>query len=91
MYGFSIERTRYDDDTYYRQFARRYGEARHDVELTGQVRVGRWLGPVQLQAALSASRRYDRSFIVLRTSGTEKHIETNWGADIGLSWQIIRR
>jgi hypothetical protein len=91
MYGISIERARYDDDTYYRQFARRYGEARHDVELTGQVRAGRWLGPLQLQAALSASRRYDRSFLVLREGVTAKQIETNWGLDLRLSWQPIRQ
>ena len=87
LLGGYIQRTRYDDDTYYRQFSRRYGEARHDVELTGGLHATRFLGSVHLQAGVSASRRYDRSFLVLRTSGTNQQIETNWGLDLRLTWQ----
>ena len=87
LWGGYIQRTRYDDDTYYRKFARRYGEARHDVELTGELHATRFLGPVHFQTGVSASRRYDRSFLVLRTSGTDKQVETNWGLDVRLAWQ----
>ena len=87
LLGGYVQRTRYDDDTYYREFSRRYGEARHDVEITGELHATRFMGRVHVQVGISASRRYDRSFLVLRTSGTDQQIETNWGLDLGLAWQ----
>ena len=82
-----IERVRYDDDTYLRQFARRYGEARHDVELTLGVSHARRFGSIEVEGGLNASRRYDRMFINLEGFGGEKLIENNWNPWVRLRWQ----
>jgi hypothetical protein len=85
-YGGRLERVRYDDDTYYRQFARRYGQTRHDVELTLALSYGRRIGLLELEGGLVLSRRYDRQFVTLAATGDDL-AETNFGTTIGLRWQ----
>lgn len=77
-----VERTRYDDDTYYRTFARRFGETRHDAEITLSASRLQFVGPVELEAGLAMSRRYGRQFM------TEEDLaETNWSLRVGAAWQ----
>jgi hypothetical protein len=80
-----IERTRYDDDTYYRQFARRFGETRHDAEISLMVSRTQRFNVFELEGEVMASRRYDRDFIVAGADEPPTS-ETNWGVRIMGSW-----
>ncbi|MGQ0816300.1 MAG: capsule assembly Wzi family protein [Gemmatimonadota bacterium] len=84
--AFRIERTRYDDDTYYRTFARRWGETRHDAEINLSASRLQFVGPVELEGGVMLSRRYGRQFIPLPNEGADL-VETNWSARFGVSWQ----
>jgi len=83
--AFRIERTRYDDDTYYRTFARRFGETRHDVELTLSASRLQFIGPFEIEAGLSFSRRYGRQFMPQETQPAI--IESNLSSRLTASWQ----
>ena len=85
--AFRIERTRYDDDTYLRSFARRYSFTRHDAEITLSAGQSYFLGPLELEAELGWSRRYGRDFMGLGGFGSPDIIENNWGARIAASWR----
>jgi hypothetical protein len=87
--GLMLERVRYDEDVYYRTFARRYGESRHDVEVTAEARRFQRLGPVWVEGALRLSRRYDRDFNSLRAERAPE-AETNLGTEVSLSWKPRR-
>ena len=84
-YAVRIERTRYDDDTYYRRFSRRYGQGRHDMELSVSVGAMRRIRDFKLEGSLEINRRYDRRFISLEGTGAPM-AETNFGTTIGVSW-----
>jgi hypothetical protein len=81
-----IERTRYDDDTYYRQFARRFGETRHDAEISVSASRLHRFGEFELEGEVMMSRRYDRDFIA-PAAGDPPMTETNWGIRVGGSWR----
>lgn len=81
-----IERTRYDDDTYYRTFARTYGETRHDAEISLSASRLQIIRPFEVEAEVMVSRRYDRDFISL-VAGTASTVETNWGVRLSASWR----
>jgi hypothetical protein len=84
---FRVERTRYDDDTYLRSFARRYGETRHDAEINLSAGQTYFLGSLELEAGLMYSRRYGRDFIPLGGFGNPDIIENNWNVRVGASWR----
>jgi hypothetical protein len=83
--AFRIERTRYDDDTYYRAFARRFGETAHDAEITLSASRTHFAGPIELEAGLSYSYRHNRVFL----EGPNTYV-TNWGTRLGLAWRPPR-
>ncbi|MEX0892407.1 MAG: capsule assembly Wzi family protein [Gemmatimonadota bacterium] len=85
MTGGFIERVRYDDDTYYRRFYRRFGESRHDVELSAGMRRLQRVGQLEVNAELVVSRRWDRDFLSLRTE-SEETVEDNVHATLGVRW-----
>lgn len=80
-----VERTRYDEDTYYRRFARRYGEARHDAEITVSAARTHFTGPFQIHAGVQYSRRYGRDFLPLEIEGPDL-IENNWSTRLSAAW-----
>ncbi len=84
VYG---ERIRYDDDAYYANFARYYGQHGHDVEITGGVRGAYRFRQLQLEAELNASRRWDRSFLGEQNlDWTSLRSQGNFGFQLGLAW-----
>ena len=87
-FGASLERTRYDDDTYYARFARLFGEARHDVELTPGLHFGASLGALKITANAKRSRRRDRDFLALRAADSRPQSETNWSLEMDARWNV---
>ena len=84
--GGRIERTRYDDDTYYRLFARRFGETRHDAEISVSATRLQRFGAFELEGEMMMSRRYDRDFIA-PSAGDPSMTETNWGLRVTANWR----
>src|SRR5690606_33528795 len=84
--GIFIERTRYDDDTYYRYFSRRYGEARHQVELTIGGNYLHRLGAFEVEGGVNWSMRYDRDFMALVVADPPKDVQHNWNPWFRVSW-----
>jgi hypothetical protein len=80
-----VERTRYDDDTYYRTFARRFGETRHDTELTFSASRLQFLGAFEVEAELGVSRRYGRQF--MPQNQQPALIESNLAAGLRAAWR----
>lgn len=80
------ERTRYDDDTYYNLFSRRFGGDRHDLELTAALSHGRVFGSLEVEAGLELSRRYDRDFMAVMKLEPEPVAETNIGTTAVIRW-----
>jgi hypothetical protein len=87
--GIWLEHARYDEDTYYRTFARRYGESRHDVELTAEARHLRIYRGVQAELVVRLSRQYDRDFITL-VHDLPPAAENNWGTEVSVRWRPPR-
>lgn len=85
-----IERTRYDDDTYYHTFARRFGETRHDAEITLSAGRTQLVRSFELDGGVALSKRYGRSFIPLPNDEPDL-IEYNWAFRFGLAWRPPRR
>jgi hypothetical protein len=85
--GVWLERTRYDEDTYYRVFARRYGESRHDVEIGAGMRHMMRLGPVLASGELLFNRRANRDFLQLDDWEAPRLVERNVGLRLRASWQ----
>lgn len=84
--GIWIEHVRYDEDTYYRTWARIFGESRHNVELTAEARHLRLFGPLQAELLVRFSRQYDRDFIPL-LNDQPPTAENNWGLEASLRWR----
>jgi hypothetical protein len=84
--AFRVTRSRYDDDTYYRTFARRWGETRHDAEISLTGSRLQFLGPVALEAEITYSRRYGRNFLPLAIEGDDL-VENNWLTRIVAEWR----
>jgi hypothetical protein len=81
-----IERTRYDDDTYYRTFARRWGETRHDAEISLAASRMQIFGDFEVEGGLMFSRRYGRQFLPLASEGPDL-VENNWQVRLAGSWR----
>jgi hypothetical protein len=84
--GVWVEHVRYDEDTYYRTWARIFGESRHNVELTAEARHLRLFGPLQAEVVLRFSRQYDRDFIPL-LNDQPPTAENNWGTELVVRWR----
>lgn len=81
--GLFVERIRYDNDTYYRQFAFLRGFRGHDTELTLGLRAGGMLRGIQLVGELSTSSRYNRDFVGIEAGVAH---DTNIGVSLGAAW-----
>lgn len=81
-----VEQTRYDEDTYYRQFARHWGDSRQDTELTGEVRRAQFLRDFQIEGVVRFSYRWDRDFLSARQDLPASVTETNWGTELRVRW-----
>lgn len=88
--AFRVERTRYDDDTYYRTFARRYGETRHDAELTLSASRLQFVKNIEIEAGIDVSRRYGRDFIPLGAFNQPDLVETNLRGRLLAAWRRRR-
>ncbi len=86
MTGLWLERARYDDDLYYESFARRYGESRHDWELTGGLRQAAAVGAFELEASAGYSKRHNRDFLRLSDPAAVPLVEQNWQIDLRASY-----
>jgi len=84
--SFEFEHTRYDEDTYYRAYSRRYAESRDDTELTGQRRRGQIFGDFQVEGVVRYSYRWDRDFLSARQELPKSITETNWGTELRVRW-----
>ena len=84
--GLWVERTRYDEDTYYRRWAKMYGESRHDVEIGVGVRHAMNAGPVRLAAELLYNSRANRDFIGLQHRETPRTVDGNLGFKLRAAW-----
>jgi hypothetical protein len=87
MTGLWLERTRYDEDTYYRRYARLYGESRHDVEIGAGVRHMMRIGPLQASGELLFNRRANRSFLHMEDHSQVKLVERNLGLRLRAVWR----
>jgi hypothetical protein len=65
MGGAYYSRARYDNDTYYQNFAWRFSNAGHDTEWTLGARGGRAMDNVHITFDLAFSKRYNRGFVDL--------------------------
>jgi hypothetical protein len=84
-----LERVRFDDDVYYRTFALRYGETRHDTEFTVSANRTQLIGPIDLEAGIAFSRRYNRDFLGL-AQDENAFVENNWRLRLGGTWYVQR-
>lgn len=83
--GFRIERTRYDDDTYYHTFARRWGETRHDAEITLSATHTQMFRGFEVGGGIAWSRRYGRQFLPLSSEGPDL-VENNISVRANIAW-----
>jgi hypothetical protein len=83
--AFRVERARYDDDTYYRRYARRYGETRHDAEISLAASRTQFWRAFEFDGGLQFSRRYGRQFVPLDAGGPDLE-ENNWSLRLTASW-----
>jgi hypothetical protein len=87
MSGLWLERTRYDEDTYYRRWARMYGESRHDVETGVGMRHMMQLGPLRASGEVLFNRRANRSFIGMQDQSGPRVVERNLGLRLRAVWR----
>jgi hypothetical protein len=87
MSGLWLERTRTDDDTYYRRFARMYGESRHDVEIGIGARHVMQIGPVETWGEVVFNQRANRSFIQMEDQTAPRLVERNVGLRLRAAWR----
>ncbi|MDP2958891.1 MAG: hypothetical protein Q8N53_20875 [Longimicrobiales bacterium] len=85
--GLWLERTRYDEDTYYRRWARIYGESRHDVELGIGLRHAMALGPLWVGGELLYNRRANRAFLGMEDRTLPRQVNTNLGLRLRVAWR----
>lgn len=83
--GLWLERARYDNDVYYRQFAYRYAYSGHDAEVTAGLRGGGQLMGLELSGELAYSSRYNRGFIGL-DGGVNPIQANNVSFVLGVGW-----
>lgn len=81
--GLYVERTRYDNDTYYRNFAFLRGYRGHDTELTFGLRAGGVFRNFQFVGELSLSSRYNRDFAGIEAGVSH---DNNFGVSLGAAW-----
>jgi hypothetical protein len=62
--GLRLERTRYDDDAYYRTWARLYGEGGHDAEVSLSVNRTQMVNQVEVEAGLAFRHRHNPYFTI---------------------------
>jgi len=84
--GLLLERTRYNDNAYYDNWAALYEYHGHDVEVSAELHHARRLGPVLLDAGISYSGRYNRHFVGFETRDYVFRYDRNWRAQIQMSW-----
>lgn len=85
--GLFFQRTRYDDDAYYANFARFYGQNGHDVELTAGVRQRLFIGELDIDGELTFSHRYNRNFVGLEAADfATLFSENNLGIRVVATW-----
>lgn len=83
--GISMERVRYDNDSFYDEYAERFTYGGHDTEITLGLRGGANIRDIQLIGELARSSRRNRQFLGLR-DGTGYSLESNIGVSLGASW-----
>ncbi len=79
---FRLERTRYDDDTYYRVFARRFGETGHDAEVTVAASRTQMVDKFELEVGAAFSHRHNPYF----TLGPDE-LRNNFTVSLRASWR----
>lgn len=90
--GLSIERVRYDDDSYNMVFAPAFGARARDTEIS--VRAGHLaaFGSLSIDGTIGWSRRYNRNFLGLteiRESGADEYRrDHNWSLRLGARWTL---
>lgn len=84
--GFLLERTRYNDNAYYDNWAALYEYHGHDVEVTAELHHAHRFGPVLFDAGLSYSGRYNRHFVGFETRDYIFRYDRNWRALLQMSW-----
>lgn len=86
--GLFAQRVRHDDDAYYANFARFYGQHGHDVELTAGARQLLMLGDLDIDWELTWSHRYNRHFDGLDAANFDAlFTESNVGLRLELGWR----
>ncbi|MBW3554315.1 MAG: capsule assembly Wzi family protein [Gemmatimonadetes bacterium] len=87
LVGLSLERIRYDNDTFYRTLAHRYAYAGHDAELTPALRGVYLVSDLQLITELAYSFRFNRGFVGLQGGGPPTPTEDrNFSLSVGVAW-----
>jgi hypothetical protein len=86
--GFSVERTRYDDDAYNAFFAPIYGAHARDSEMSLRLGHMTTFDALSVDAELGWSLRYNRSFLGLdNLEDTRRYRRTdNWSVRLGARW-----
>jgi hypothetical protein len=85
--GLFLQRTRFDDDAYYANYARFYGQNGHDVELTVGARQRLFIGPLDIDGELTFAHRYNRNFIGFEAADFGALFsENNWGIRLVATW-----
>jgi hypothetical protein len=85
--GLFLQRTRFDDDAYYANYARFYGQNGHDVELTAGVRQRLFIGPLDVDGEVTFSHRYNRNFVGFEAGSFDALFsENNWGIRLVATW-----
>src|SRR5690606_21960783 len=85
--GLFFQRTRFDDDAYYANYARFYGQNGHDVELTAGARQRLFIGPLDIDGELTFSHRYNRNFVGLEAANFDTLFsENNLGIRVVATW-----
>jgi hypothetical protein len=85
--GVWLERTRYDDDTYYRVWARMYGESRHDVEWGVGIRHSVSVRALRFDGELLYDRRANRGFLGMEDRTMPRREEANVGLRLRAAWR----
>jgi hypothetical protein len=82
--GLYVERTRYDNDAYYRHFAYPFAFGGHDAEFTVGLRGGGVVRSVQVVGEVAHSSRHNRDFVSLRSG--QRSFDRNLSITLGAAW-----
>jgi hypothetical protein len=94
--GLELSRTLYNEDSYNSTWWSYFNLYGHDMELGALLRGRRAVGPVDLEAGLGYSRRWNRHFIGLADlthtawSIDDLRRETNWYGELRAGWRGVR-